>query len=299
MPKRTNDFQRLVKRIHTALAGTAAEVEESALVKEKNSSAQREVDVLISTTVAGHKIRVAIECRDHTRGQDITWIDSLIGKYTNLDVDKVIAVSHTPFGNSAVEKAQQNNIEVLTLEEAGAVDWVEKICPSEFRSFAFRNRPLVVGLQLDSIEQLVVRYEFDGTIKDSDEDNQPIAQFFLDVWHSLMSQKAGQMLSQEIFGNWERVASLKQTPRYWEITESYVEPRTLSIAVNNKVVCFNTVVWGVGTKYSMETVEPGIWVIKNNAAIIASFKDDQGHPVHITLVTDMGGQLVGVDVDAS
>lgn len=297
MPKRTNDFQRLVKRIHAALAGTEAEVEESALVKEKNSSAQREVDVLITTTVAGHKIRVAVECRDHNRDQDITWIDSLIGKYTNLDVNKVIAVSHTLFGKNAVEKAQQNNIEVLTLEEADGVDWAAKIGPAEFRSFAYRNRPLVVGLQLDSIEQLVVRYEFDGTIKGSDENDHPIAQFFLDVWHSIMSRKAGQMLSQEIFGNWERVASLKQTPRYWEITESYIEPRTLSIPGSKKAVCFNKVVWGVGTKYSMETVEPEKWVIKNNAAIVASFKDDQGHPVHITLVTDKGGQLVGVDVD--
>jgi hypothetical protein len=50
----------MVRRIYGALAGTAATVEESVLLKEKNSEAQREVDVLVTTTVAGHRIRVGV-----------------------------------------------------------------------------------------------------------------------------------------------------------------------------------------------------------------------------------------------
>ena len=96
MSKQSNPFQNLVFRIHQALAGTAS-VEESALVREKNSESKREIDVLITATIAGYPSRVAIECRDHSKDQDITWVDALIGKYVNLPIDRVIAVSATPF----------------------------------------------------------------------------------------------------------------------------------------------------------------------------------------------------------
>ncbi|MCP3943531.1 MAG: hypothetical protein GY710_18925 [Desulfobacteraceae bacterium] len=76
MPKRSNDFQKLVLRIYSALSGANSSVEESVLLSEKNSSAKREVDVLVTSTVAGHNVRVAVEARDYSAKQDITWVDS-------------------------------------------------------------------------------------------------------------------------------------------------------------------------------------------------------------------------------
>jgi hypothetical protein len=36
---------------------------------------------------------MAVECRDYTRQQNIQWVDQLIGKYKDLKVNKIIAVS--------------------------------------------------------------------------------------------------------------------------------------------------------------------------------------------------------------
>ncbi len=64
MPKRSNEFQQLIHHIYTQLASEDAEVTEPAFVKERDSEAEREVDILIEDEVAGVKVRIAIECRD-------------------------------------------------------------------------------------------------------------------------------------------------------------------------------------------------------------------------------------------
>lgn len=127
MPKRTNAFQQLVARVYTQLAPEGARVTESALVKERDSEAVREVDILIEHEIIGHRVRMAIECRDRKDKDDIEWIDGLIGKYRDLAVDKVIAVSGAGFTKLAASKALANHIETLTLKEAGNVSW-----PDEF-----------------------------------------------------------------------------------------------------------------------------------------------------------------------
>jgi hypothetical protein len=99
------------------------------LLQEPNGTS-REIDILIESSVAGHKIRIAIECRQHNRKEDLIWIDQLIGKFTNLrsEVQKIVAVSASGFSSSAIKKANQNGIETKTFRELEDVDW-----PSEFR----------------------------------------------------------------------------------------------------------------------------------------------------------------------
>jgi len=296
MPKRTNDFQQLVLRIYVALAGTSATVEESALLKERNSDAHREVDVLVTTIVAGHSIRVAIECRDHSKDQDISWVDSLIGKYANLDIHKIIAVSHTGYSAAAEQKATQHDIELLTLQEAQEADWANKVGPSAFQFFSFRNRPLIVGLKLKGVEQLKLEYTFEGDTKTEGQALRPYAQFFLEVWQAHMAHLAGPKLSEHVFSNWDRISLAPNTPRYWELVETFTAPRNLEVE-NGAPISFDTVVWGIGTKYTAETLRPTKWIMGEKAAVIASALDDQGKPVHITLVADQTGHLLGVNVD--
>lgn len=292
MSKQTNEFQQLVLRIYAALAGTAATVEESVLLKEKNSDAKREVDVLVTTSVAGHPLKVAVECRDHSKDQDITWVDGLVGKYINLDVQKVVAVSHTDYSQTAAQKAAQHNIELLTLKEAQGTDWASKVGPSAFQFFAFRNRPLVVGLRLNAVEQLKIEYAFEGEIKTEGQLPKAYAQFFLEVWRTRGAHVAGQKISEHVFSNWDRISLAPITPRYCEITETFSAPRTLCLGAAPPI-SFDTLIWGIGTKYTAETLVPTKWVMGDKAAVIASALNDQGKPVHITLVVDEAGQLLG------
>lgn len=296
MPKRTNEFQQIVARIYAVLAGTGAIVQESVLLKENNSDAKREVDVLVTTSVAGHQIRVAIECRDHSRDQDITWVDSLIGKYINLDVQKIVAVSHTEYSETAVQKAAQHNIELLTLREAQEADWASKIGPAAFQFFGFRNRPMVVALRLNAVEQLKIEYTFEGETKMEDPSVEVYAQFFLEIWQARMAHIAGQKISEYVFANWDRISLAPNTPRYCEIVENFASPRTLQVN-SAKPISFDTLIWGVGTKYTAETLGPTKWVMGDKAAVVASALDYQGKPVHITLVAGQSGQFLGAKVE--
>jgi len=115
MPKRTNYFQQLIHHIYQQLVPAGAIVTESSLLTERSSGTQREVDILVEHSIAGHKIRMGIECRDRTSKDDITWVDSVIGKYRDLDVDKVVLVSSSGFSEGAKKKATAHNIESLVL----------------------------------------------------------------------------------------------------------------------------------------------------------------------------------------
>ena len=123
MPKRTNDFQSLVKRIYEQIVPTGGVVTESAEVWDKEAGILREVDILVSHEYAGHQFSFVVECRDRSRKETVEWIDGLVGKTKALNLAKVIAVSNSGFASSAIRKAKENGIETLTLKEAGEQDW--------------------------------------------------------------------------------------------------------------------------------------------------------------------------------
>jgi lambda repressor-like predicted transcriptional regulator len=129
MPKRSNDFQRLVKRIYDQLAPAGAKVTESASLPDYGEAAGPEIDVLIEFEVAGaaRPMRIAIECRDHARRADKTWIDGIIGKYRDVEVDRIIAVSRSEFTSGARKKAKQGKIELRTLRDALETDWPKEL----------------------------------------------------------------------------------------------------------------------------------------------------------------------------
>jgi hypothetical protein len=123
MPKRTNDFQSLVKAIYEQIVPAGGLVIESAEVWDKEAGILREVDILVSYDYAGHEFSFIVECRDRSRKETVEWIDGLVGKTKALHVAKVIAVSSSGFASSAIKKAKENGIETLTLKEAEEHDW--------------------------------------------------------------------------------------------------------------------------------------------------------------------------------
>ena len=95
MPKHTNPFQNLIRRIYEQMSESGAIIEESAMIKERNSTAYREVDILIKLRLFETDLKIAVECRGRKDKGDIKWFDGLIGKYHELDIQKVIGVSYT------------------------------------------------------------------------------------------------------------------------------------------------------------------------------------------------------------
>lgn len=149
MPKRSNDFQRLVKVIHDAFASTdGAKVSESALLLEPDGT-PREVDILVERTISDVVIRLAIECRDRSRKSDVEWIDGLIGKFKNLKIDKVIAVCRSGFSAAATSKAEENKIELRVLEECFGNEWGSEFINLGIAVFKLTPRILSVEITLD------------------------------------------------------------------------------------------------------------------------------------------------------
>ena len=295
MPKRSNEFQKIALNIHKALAARGVTVEESVLVPEKNSDTTREIDILLTTTVASHKVRVGIECRDHGRNQDITWIDGLIGKYANLDIDRVIAISHSSFTSPAKQKAAQHNIELMTLDEAEKVDWASNVGPSFFRFFAFHNRPLIIGLFLEKNETLKLEYSFEGEVVSSNPKSQSAAEYFLAYFQSQISSAASHGIGGFVFENWEKILRRGNDPAYWEMTFTF-PVRSLQISEAPQPIEFDRIVCGIGTKFTAAEAPAERWVLGDRLAAVATAIAPLDGAVQITLVTNKDGSLEGVHV---
>jgi len=123
MAKRTNNFQQLIAYIYEKTIPVGATVTESGMVWDKDAEVLREVDVLIEHRIAGHTLKIAVECRDRSRKDTVEWIDGLIGKMESLDVNKIVAVSSRGFAETAVRKAKAKGIDTLTFEDAVEADW--------------------------------------------------------------------------------------------------------------------------------------------------------------------------------
>jgi hypothetical protein len=127
MPRRTNRFQRLITFLEQQLAPVGAAVTPSALLQDLAGGVEREVDILVESTVGLHPMRIALECRDHKRRQNVEWIESLAGKREHLPVHKLIAVSSSGFTKTATALAAHHDIVLLTLEHALNTDWLAAI----------------------------------------------------------------------------------------------------------------------------------------------------------------------------
>lgn len=149
MPKRSNDFQRLVKIIHDAISKVeGATVIESAMLPEPDGTL-REIDILLERSIADVPVRLAIECRDRTRKSDVDWIDGLVGKFRNLKVDKIVAVCRKGFSVGATAKAAANNIELRVLTECLTHEWSSEFVRLGFAMFEFKPELRTVEITLD------------------------------------------------------------------------------------------------------------------------------------------------------
>lgn len=175
MPKRSNQIQKLIKYISEQLAPEGAKVEESVLLEEKGvkNPSEREIDILLEYNIGISTIRIAIECRDRERTDNITWIDSLIGQYANLPVDKVIAISRSGFSSNAIEKAELNNIITMTLDKASEVNWNKQFLKIgigqvdlviKFEAISFTTKP-PLETKLSSDDKLILESD-KGTVND-------------------------------------------------------------------------------------------------------------------------------------
>ena len=123
MPKRSNDFQKLIAFLEEQLAPVGATVRESVMLSPLDCGDEVEIDVVIEAPLGHHSLRVAVECRDHARPATVQWINELAGRYVVLPVDRVVAVSRSGFSAGARHRARGTKVNLFTLKEAQEADW--------------------------------------------------------------------------------------------------------------------------------------------------------------------------------
>jgi hypothetical protein len=126
LPQRSNELQRIVLAIHHQLAGRAL-VAESQMLRDRSTGQEREVDIVIKGTAAGHPFLLSIECCDSGRRATVEWVERMVGKHANLPTDKLILVSRAGFTGPAERKARYEGAEPLSLKEADAVEWTSVV----------------------------------------------------------------------------------------------------------------------------------------------------------------------------
>ena len=91
MPRRTNEFQRLIAAIQGHL-DPGSSVAESELLPDRITGTGREVDVVISGKVGSQPVTVSVECRDRARSADVTWVEQMQAKHSRLATNVLPAV---------------------------------------------------------------------------------------------------------------------------------------------------------------------------------------------------------------
>lgn len=122
MPKRTNDFQKLVYLVRVNLA-EGATVMESKMLTDRITKRKREVDVCIEGHVGGHPVIVSVECRDHKRIADVSWVDTMKAKHERLPTNALILASRSSFTPEARDVAAGYGIQTFSLAEVDEVDF--------------------------------------------------------------------------------------------------------------------------------------------------------------------------------
>jgi len=92
MPKRTNEFQKIVFLVKKHVA-TGATVTESKLLRDRITGTEREVDIYVESVIAGHKVAISVECRDRGQRADVQWVEEMKAKHERLPTNALVLIS--------------------------------------------------------------------------------------------------------------------------------------------------------------------------------------------------------------
>jgi hypothetical protein len=126
VPKRSNLFQDVVAIVHTHMA-EGATVEESAMLTNRVTGDQREVDVVIRSEAAGHEVIVSVEASARSRRATVEWVEQMIAKHANLPTDKLVLVAQAGFTAQARKAADASGAVAIAPKDFNEDDPAYKI----------------------------------------------------------------------------------------------------------------------------------------------------------------------------
>lgn len=239
MPIRTNEFQQLSRVLMEQFAPTGAKVTESAMVKTIHGDYEKEVDILIEANLNISNLKIGIECRDHNRKQCALWIRELYGKYQNLPIEKVIAVSSSGFSKTAIKEAKELKIELMTIQKALTTDWPKHFLELSLVTIETTNVLEEVVLSLNSEEKIELTSETEiFLVSKSTEKSVTLKQLAL----YLMKKDVQKLIDQHLKSNIHNyIKTLDDVKKYMNFERGILFPNMFFIKVEEKKVGINKI----------------------------------------------------------
>jgi len=128
MARKGRELEEFVSFLEKNLGPQGIKVTSPDFFQGKISHSRREVDVTLRSRIGSSEILVLIECRDHQKAQDVTWIEQLDSKRKDVGGDLAIAVSSSDFTPGAGKLAETFNIKLRTIKNIDIcelMDWLQ------------------------------------------------------------------------------------------------------------------------------------------------------------------------------
>lgn len=120
------EFQDIIADIQSQLSKDS-EVKSPDYIMGVVTNIKREVDVSIRSRIGLHDILTVIECRDHERPVDVTYIEQMVTKRDDVRANKLIVISRNGFTQTASDLARIRGIELLKFGDSEDFNWDEFI----------------------------------------------------------------------------------------------------------------------------------------------------------------------------
>ena len=117
-------LERLVALIETALGTDGVKVETRKHLPDRITGKPREHDVLVTITRVHHTVRIALECRDHSRPVTVGMVEAFHQKCQDTGIQQGAIVSASGFAKTARKKAAHYDLRCLDLLKSETFTWM-------------------------------------------------------------------------------------------------------------------------------------------------------------------------------
>lgn len=95
-------------------------IHQKAMLRERNTNVEREVDIYVECPSADWCFRCAIDVKDEKDPIDLVMMEQLCAKARKLDVDRYVVVATSGYTEAALGEAKQNGVQAQTLKSLDA-----------------------------------------------------------------------------------------------------------------------------------------------------------------------------------
>jgi len=116
-------FEKLAEKIFSRLKNDHHYESVEHNVQMEGKDGQRQIDIVLKGRVGPIDIITIVECKDHNKNLDVTFIDALHSKTQDVNAHKAVLVARKGFTKNAVRKAKRLGISLCTAHQAFSKKW--------------------------------------------------------------------------------------------------------------------------------------------------------------------------------